>query len=355
MKSVLHLIFICVAGLWLSGCASRPKADPSTLAVPGAGSAIDRVRQLSPELKNEVLALDPETVSDAEATAVLSKLPAPQVICIHGGLLRVKSSMNSFSEFLIGMGYPLISIQNPGNGEFAYGHYDDSAEIAGTIAWYYERDGLRPMIVGHSLGGIMTVRVLYELAGASGEPVPVWNPVTGQAEGRFEFMDPLGGTNRPVVGLTLPYASAAMAGGIARIIPGQWDMNDKLREIPDSVEDFTGYQKGMDMAGGDLMGFGSGNEYHALGTARVRNVRLPSLGAHWTLPYTKGLLEDEETMDWIHHYEPVETGATADDTDPEFGFDSAKVLWAADVWHSIKKHWVLELQRLIRAESESSK
>jgi hypothetical protein len=29
------------------------------------------------------------------------------------------------------------------------------------------------------------------------------------------------------------------------------------------------------------------------------------------------------------------------------------VLWAADVWHSIKKHWCLEAQRLIRAQRES--
>jgi hypothetical protein len=29
------------------------------------------------------------------------------------------------------------------------------------------------------------------------------------------------------------------------------------------------------------------------------------------------------------------------------------VLWAADVWHSIKKHWCLEAQRLIRAQRAS--
>jgi len=26
------------------------------------------------------------------------------------------------------------------------------------------------------------------------------------------------------------------------------------------------------------------------------------------------------------------------------------ILWAADVWYSIKKHWVLELKRLIEAK-----
>ncbi len=355
MKRAFHLFLMLATGVLFTGCASKPKSGPATGEAAGSPSPIDRVKQLSPETKEKVLALDPDYLEDKEAMELISQLPAPHVICIHGGLLRVKSSMNSFADFLIGMGYPLDSIRHPGNGEFAYGHYDDSAEIAGTIAWYYEHDGLRPMIVGHSLGGIMAVRVLYEFTGSSETPFPVWNPVTGSAENRFDIVDPLTGTNRPGVGLKTPYASAALAGGMGRILPGEWDMNDKLREIPDSVEDFTGYQKGFDMAGGDFMGYGSGNDYHATGTAQVRNVRLPSLGAHWTIPYTKGLLEDEEALDWIDQYEPQPADDETSESDPEFGLDSAKVLWAADVWFSVRRHWVLELQRLVRAQSESSK
>jgi len=30
--------------------------------------------------------------------------------------------------------------------------------------------------------------------------------------------------------------------------------------------------------------------------------------------------------------------------------DSSHILWAAGVWYSIKKHWVLELQRLLGAK-----
>jgi hypothetical protein len=33
-----------------------------------------------------------------------------------------------------------------------------------------------------------------------------------------------------------------------------------------------------------------------------------------------------------------------------FDAESKYILWAADVWYSIKKHWVLELQRLLRAQ-----
>jgi hypothetical protein len=28
---------------------------------------------------------------------------------------------------------------------------------------------------------------------------------------------------------------------------------------------------------------------------------------------------------------------------------SSNAVWAADVWYSVKRHWVLEAQRLIRA------
>ena len=29
------------------------------------------------------------------------------------------------------------------------------------------------------------------------------------------------------------------------------------------------------------------------------------------------------------------------------------VLWVADVWYSIKKHWVIEAQRVVRARREA--
>src|SRR5262249_31239544 len=161
---------------------------------------------------------------------------------IHGGVLPIKAGMNSFARFLIGMGYPQASIQNPGNGSYTYGYYDRSDEIAGIVAWYYERDGMRPMIVGHSQGSNQTVRVLHKLAGTSVKRLAVWNPVTGKEEQRYEITDPLTGRPRPVVGSQVSYATAAVAGGLARVLPNQWDMNAKLRIIPDSVEEFTGFQ-----------------------------------------------------------------------------------------------------------------
>ena len=92
--------------------------------------------------------------------------------------------MVSFSKFLIGMGYLEASIRNPGNGSYTFGYYDSSEKIAGAIAWYYEREGLRPMIVGHSQGGILAVKVLHKLAGDSAKRLPVWNPLTWKTEER---------------------------------------------------------------------------------------------------------------------------------------------------------------------------
>ena len=321
---------------------------------------------LPAEAKERILALDPQHVTEDVICDLLSKLPAPRIINIHGGLLPIKYRMNSFAQFLIGMGYPEASIRDPADGAYTYGYYDGSDKLAGAIAWYYERDGLRPMIVGHSLGGIQAIRVLHRLAGESGTTLTVWNPVTRCEEKRDVITDPLTGETRPVIGVQVSYASAAVAGGLGRILPGQWDMNTKLRKIPDSVEEFSGFQKGLDFLGGDFMGFGPANDYHPTGTAIVRNVRLPSLGGHTALPDTKDLLKSQEIKDWINDYDPARFDSTEpqaaeraqkglSETAPEVNlgtvFENARILWAAEVWHGIKKHWVLELQHLIQARS----
>jgi hypothetical protein len=309
-----------------------------------------RVNALSAEVRASILALNPEHVTEQEVRNLLSRVPAPRIISIHGGLFPIKTGMNSFARFLIGMGYPEASIRHPGNGAYTYGYYDRSDKIAGTVAWYYERDGLRPMIVGHSQGGIHTIRVLHKLAGNTTPKLLLWNPMTQEEENRDEITDPLTGRSRPVVGLQVSFATAAVAGGMARVLPSEWDMNSRLREIPDSVEEFTGFQKGFDLLGGDFLGYGAANEYHATGSARVRNVRLPATSAHSSIPYVQDLLRDQEVMQWIEEYQPNGGEAITSGAELEWGLKNGQVLWAADVWHSIKKHWVLELQRLIRAE-----
>jgi len=305
-----------------------------------------RAFELDPEIEQKILNLDPESVSEHEIRNVLSRATAPRIINIHGGIYPVYLIMKSFSEFLIEMGYPEEKIRNPADGRYSYSCYESSKKLAGIIAWYYEREGLRPMIIGHSQGGIQAVKVLYQLAGRLDSDILVWNPLKDAPEDRYTIIDPLTGERIPVTGVKVSYATAVGAGGLTRFLPNQWVMLNKLRSIPDSVLEFTGFYMGFDLIGGDLLGFGPLNKYRANGTARVRNVMLPIGYNHVTVPDTKHLAEDREIRDWINNYTPSEEPSL----EREFKTSTRNILWAADVWHSIKRHWVLELQRLIMAK-----
>ncbi|MCC6822039.1 MAG: hypothetical protein V9H26_20465 [Verrucomicrobiota bacterium] len=353
--AALGMLFLCVV-LLVPGCATQPQ---STVANPPSSnksaheprpSAFDPGLPLSSTTQAKILALDPENVSQAEISGVLAQVSAPRIINIHGGILPRHANMNSFSEFLIGMGYPAASIRHPNDGSYTFGYYDKSDMIAGVIAAYYESDGLRPMMVGFSQGGFQAMRVLHKLAGDSVDRLSVWNPLTGLSEERYEITDPLTGKPRPVVGLQISYACVAVAGGLGRWLPNQWDMNEKLRKIPDSVEEFTGFQKGLDPLGGDYLGYGAANDYKATGKAIVRNLRLPSAYGHASIPDTRHLAKDPAIRDWLSHYRPTESPTATLQLDVKFDADSTHILWAAEVWYCIKKHWVLELQRKIRAQ-----
>ena len=102
------------------------------------------------------------------------------------------------------------------------------------------------MLIGHSQGGMQTVKVLHELAGDFGDRVPVWNPVTGRSENRQTIYDPVTHAERPVVGIKLSYASVVGAGGLEFWAATSWSLAGRLRAIPDSVEEFTGYSIAAD-------------------------------------------------------------------------------------------------------------
>jgi len=352
MKSRVVLILLGVAGWAMSGCATydrRGLDSPRAHEIEAVYAS--RKDTLSTELKARILALDPEHLMESQIREVLSQAPAPRIINIHGGIFPVHTRMISFSKFLVGMGYPEFSLTNAADGTCTFSCYESSAKVAGMIAWYYEKEGLRPVVVGHSQGGMQAVKVLYKLAGRTASKLEVWSPLTWQPEGRFEITDPSSGRLRPVVGLQLPYVTAVGSGGLTRFLPNQWSVCGRLRKIPDSVEEFTGFYKGLDLLGGDFLGYGSANHSKPNGKAVVRNVRLPSQYHHGLIPDTKHLLASQELKDWINHYQPGPGPVDTPKLDREFDADSRHILWAADVWHSIKKHWVLELQRMIRAQS----
>ena len=304
----------------------------------------------SRELEGKILALDANNVTARDVREVLSRAPAPRVINIHGGIAWVVPRMVSFSEFLGGMGYPVASLTNPSDGTYSFSCYESSEMIAGVIAWFYEKEGLRPMMVGHSQGGMQVVKVLHEFARQPPARLHVWNPLTWEPEERCEIIDPLTGQLCPVAGLRLPYATSVGAGGLTRLLPNQWSINTRLRTIPDSVEEFTGFCKEQDLFGGDYLGYGPANHFKSSGVSVVRNVWLPTEYKHGEIPDTKHLLNDPELVDWINRYRPTDETVVRPTLDAQFESDSSHILWAAEVWFSIKKHWVLELQRSIRGK-----
>ncbi len=332
--------------LAVAGCGTYPRPGvDSSRGVELAGMLRESRHMISREKEDQILALDPLRLTDEDVRTVLGSAPAPRIILIHGGIARVIPFMESFGDFLIGMGYPARSITNPGDGTYTFSCYESARIVAGAVAWYYEQEGLRPMMLGHSQGGFQVVKVLQLLEPDPRRKIEVWNPVTWRGEDRFEITDPLTGELRPVVGLRLPYVSGVGGGGLTRVLPNQWDMIGSLRTIPDSVEEFTCFYKRNDLLGGDFLGYGPANHSKADGSAQVRNVRLPTHYKHGSIPDTRHLLASAEVRDWINDYDPSHPALE----EPEFEANSENILWAADVWFSIKKHWVLELQRFIRA------
>jgi hypothetical protein len=250
--------------------------------------------------------------------------------------------MDSFGAVLEGMGYPTAKVRDP-DGSTSQTPYSNSERLAGEVAWYYEHDGVRPIMIGHSQGGMQVVKVLYQLAGDFERNIEVWDPVADRSERRSTIVDPLTGQTRPVVGVSVAYAAAVGAGGAAFMLPNQWNMLHRLYTIPNTVDEFTGFA-----IRGDTIAFtmpvASTGDYRSGGIAKVRNVLLPITYNHVTVPITQSLANDARTRDWINNYVPSDGVPDVPDDVRSFN-----VLWAADVWFSIKKHWCLEAQRLIRA------
>lgn len=340
-------LLLCLLPLAVSGCTTAQRIDyippQDRKPIESAGSP---ALHLARDREEEILSLDPDHLTDADVRGILSRAPAPRIINVHGGRWPVYKQMVSFSKFLEGMGYPESRLRNPGDGTYSFSGYVSSRKLAGAVAWYYEREGLRPMMIGHSLGGFQTIRVLHQLAGNLSKEIPVWNPVTRTAESRCTIVDPITGDTRPVVGLSLCYASAIGAGGMTRLMPNTWTLTGRLRNIPPSVDAFTGYYMGLDLTGGDFAGFGPANCYNADGPIEIRNVRLPNGYPHGTVPSSEHLLASEELVQWINNYTPTNRPRLQVD----FNSDSRHILFAADIWHDIRRHWVLELQRVIRAK-----
>jgi hypothetical protein len=330
-----------VALLALFALPQRAIAASEPLAAP---AGVHANAPADPTLATRIGSLDCSCITARDVRDVLSRVPAPRIIALSGSLTLV--TMEPFARFLVAMGYPEERIRNPADGAWAYESSASSTALAGALAWHYERDGMVPMLIGHSQGGMLVLRTLYELAGAFGDSIPVWNPLTGEALPRSTIVDPVDGTTRPVVGLRVGYAAALATGKLPRVLLGQWTMLAKLRHVPDTVDEFTGLSIEWDPIAGNFPG---AEPYAASGSAVVRNVTLPASYSHIGLPRTLHLAGNEITRAWIDAYAPGSgTAASPDDS----AVDRANIVHAADVWYSVKKRWCVEAQRLSHAASK---
>ena len=328
-------IWIAAVAVALSACGARPMLrEPMPLPPP---PVVDRA------LEDRILALNPERITPADVRDVLAKGPTPRIFLFHGGIYPVHLAMESFGRFLVEMGYPESEIRDPFDGSWSHSPYESEEQIAGMLAWYYEKDGMPPLMIGHSQGGMQAVKVLHVLNGEYTPSVPVWNPLTDTAENRNAIVDPLTGRRQPVVGMRIAYASVVGAGGAAFFLPNQWNLVGKLRTIPDTVEDFTGYSIDVDFWAWTVPGVDATSKFENGGKAQVRNITLPATISHVTAPVSASLAKERPQRAWIETYHPGTAVAPPPGSEPN-------LLWVADVWWSVKKYWVIEAQRLIRAK-----
>jgi hypothetical protein len=328
-------IFIAAVVVALAACGARPMLREPMPAPPPR--IVDRA------VEDRILALDPERITPADVRDILAKGPAPRIFLFHGGIYPVHLAMESFGEFLVSMGYPESKIRDPYDGSWSHSPYENEEMLAGMLAWYYEKDGMPPLMIGHSQGGMQAVKVLLVLNGDYAPSVQVWNPLTDVAENRDWINDPLTGRRRPVVGMRIAYTSVIGAGGAAFLLPNQWNLVGKLRTIPDTVEDFTGYSIDVDFWAWTVPGVDATSKFANGGKAHVRNITLPATISHVTAPVSAGLAREPPQRAWIEAYYPGTAAAQPPGSE-------SNLLWVADVWWSVKKHWAIEAQRLIRAK-----
>ncbi|MEE9256351.1 MAG: hypothetical protein V3V56_04200, partial [bacterium] len=149
-------------------------------------------RTLSHNLKlaRRILALDPLNIGPAEVKETLSKGPAPWIMPISPAF-PAQFIFKDLFKFLIDMGYPPGRIGDPRSDDFALSYRERSETIAGMAAWMYERDGMSPMLVGWSAGGITAMAALHDLNRPAGESeLRVVSGLTGEAENRGWVRDP---------------------------------------------------------------------------------------------------------------------------------------------------------------------
>jgi len=273
--------------------------------------------------------------ADELTAAMLPAERAPHVVMPQGSLGIV--TMEPFARFLAAMGYPARALVDAHGGAMTTDSDVSGPTLAGALAFMHERDGVRPILIGHSKGGGVVIQTLRALAGADGDELPLVDPRTLEPLPRTTYADPSTGERRRVVDLRLPLASAIATGRMPRVLRGQFELARVLRDVPDSVEAFVGFFIPYDPIAGTFAG--DEDPYRALGRAEVRNVVLPAQTSHIGAPRAEHLAADPAARAWIERYRP---GAGAP---PPALRESENLAMAAELWYAIKRAWCDESKR----------
>jgi hypothetical protein len=293
----------------------RHQALPWLLALLLCGAtAAQPAAALTAEGRRTLLALDPERIGERELRELRALAPAPRVLLFKGS---VGADMESFGAFLKHMGYPQQQLLNPATGRYSYSfawsgcRCTECEAMPARVGQWLNSEGMAPMLVGHSGGGVTVGRILQELATADGT-VP-----------------------------RLPFAATLGTGALLRWAPGfpgcAADV-PRLGLVPPSVQAFTGYRIAGDPFTA-LLGFG---DYRAVESgaapAQVRNVLLPAQVSHVHAFEVDGYAEHPQLRAWISAYRPGSEPPL-----PEVpALDLSNLRHAADLWHSLKKQWALQ-------------
>ncbi len=305
-----------------------------------------------PALQERLLALDPEHISDRDVRETLAQGPTPRIMLLHGGIYPVHLADGVVRPIPdAAWAIPEAQHSRSRRRRLVVQPVRGHRAARGIVAWQYEHDGLRPMLIGHSQGGMQAVKILQELDGrmrrrpARVEPA---RPLRSRSARRI--VDPLTGTRaarrRRVGRVCLGGRRGRLRRSCCRTNGGSLD---KLRKIPDTVDEFTGYfiERRLDRAGASPATRWTGATNNS-GKAHVRNVDAAGdVQPRRRAARGRSLADEPAVRDWINAYVPGD----ARDTSSLPGDAAGHVLWAADVWYSIKKHWCLEAQHWVRAQS----
>lgn len=332
-------VVMCFAILFSAGCAATSGYAVSSGYMESHRELPVNRLSLNADVSARLQKINPFSVSENDIRQTLSSYPAPRIFGIGGGVYTAHILMEDLAEFLIGMGYPAESVHHPDDGRFAVSSYSDPEKIAGETLFYYQHEGVRPVYIGHSLGGVQAIKTAHFFSGNFGnKKVKVFDPIAGRYLSQKDFVSPLTGEHVSFGSLKpIAHLIAVGSGGISRAFPSQWSMGERVKQVPDSVLRMTGIHLEGDWLGNDFLTGKEQNEYQSLGSARVENFYLPPGHNHVTLIRTKHLLEHPEVREWIDSYNPhTFTGI------PEgLPGNTDNILLAAELWHILKEEWYL--------------